>query len=76
MVRAGRWGGVLRLLYPGHTLNLRHQADWVDGVKVSDYREGVIMGVGYYRPNVYWAVGLNSYGQIQDDRAIIKQTLN
>jgi hypothetical protein len=60
----------------GHTLGLRHQADWVDGVKVSDYREGVIMGVGYYRPNVYWAVGLNSYGQIQDDRAIIKQTLN
>ena len=60
----------------GHTLNLRHQADWVDGVKVSDYREGVIMGVGYYRPNVYWTVGLNSYGQIQDDKLIIHTTLN
>jgi hypothetical protein len=60
----------------GHTLNLRHQADWVDGVKVSDYREGVIMGVGYYRPNVYWAVGLNSYGQLQDDKAIIRSTLS
>jgi hypothetical protein len=60
----------------GHTLNLRHQADWVDGVKVSDYREGVIMGVGYYRPNVYWTVGLNSYGQLQDDKAIIRSTLS
>jgi hypothetical protein len=60
----------------GHTLNLRHQADWVDGVKVSDYREGVIMGVGYYRPNVYWAVGLNSYGQLQDYKAIIRSTLS
>jgi hypothetical protein len=60
----------------GHTLGLRHQADWVDGVKVSDYREGVIMGVGYYRPNVYWAVGLNSYGQLQDDKAIIRSTLS
>jgi hypothetical protein len=60
----------------GHTLGLRHQADWVDGVKISDYREGVIMGVGYYRPNVYWAVGLNSYGQLQDDKAIIRSTLS
>jgi hypothetical protein len=60
----------------GHTLGLRHQADWVDGVKISDYREGVIMGVGYYRPNVYWTVGLNSYGQLQDDKAIIRSTLS
>jgi hypothetical protein len=65
----------------GHSLGLRHQCEWADGVKVSEYsQEGnetgwaPIMGLGYYRPAT-WKVGLNSYGQTQDDRALIRSTL-
>lgn len=64
----------------GHTLGLRHQARFVDGVKVEEYHTGdgneaPIMGVAYYRPIGRWWVGLNVFGATQDDEAIIRTVL-
>lgn len=63
----------------GHTIGLRHQALWEDGVMVSSYNTGIngiapIMGAPYGKHGMWW-VGLNPYGNIQDDKLIINQTL-
>lgn len=64
----------------GHTLGLRHQSLWVDSVKVNEYNSGVgneapIMGVSYSKPIGRWWVGLNPFGAVQDDEAIIRTYL-
>lgn len=65
----------------GHTLGLRHQSKWEAGAKVYEYNpdiapdgKGYLMGYPYDKVSG-WQVGLNSYGQTQDDRSIIKSNL-
>lgn len=65
----------------GHTLGLRHQAQWDStGTKISDYNPGnsemaPIMGKPYAAKKAIWWVGLNPYGQVQDDVALLHQLL-
>jgi hypothetical protein len=61
----------------GHTLGLKHQSLWVNGVKVNEYRDSVYMGKSYNMPyGGHWATGLNSVGNYQDDVALITQYLS
>lgn len=60
----------------GHSLGLRHQSDWKDGVKISEYLWGeLIMGASYNYPSPHWGVGLNSLGIEQNDTSIVFETL-
>lgn len=59
-----------------HTLGLRHQSTWVDGVKTSEYNwgnsdEAPIEGASYYTRQPKWWIGLNSLGVQQNDTLIM-----
>lgn len=60
----------------GHTLGLRHQADWKECVLLSIYKKGAIMGIMYNLPGG-WIRGKTPYSceSDQNDIEIIKQTL-
>lgn len=61
---------------PGHTLGLRHQSDWRDGVFYGDYLWGpLIMGASYYDPGPRFGIGINSLGITQNDTLIINTTV-
>jgi len=60
----------------GHTLGNRHQSEWKDGVKISEYLWGdLIMGASYNSLSPRWGIGLNSLGEIQNDTLVILETL-
>jgi hypothetical protein len=66
----------------GHLFGLNHQAQWENGVKISDYWGGPpgenwapIMGVGYYRNYVRFIIGMNSNGVLQNDTLNIRTAL-
>ncbi len=62
----------------GHTIGLRHQAEWKDGILVSSYNSKpvlpgghtYIMGLPYYYVSDF-GIGLDPYGRVQDDKQII-----
>jgi hypothetical protein len=71
----------------GHTLGLRHQAKYTwdaiasAWIKEAEYNsdlapdgKGYLMGYPYEHEST-WQVGLNPYGTVQDDRAIVRATL-
>jgi hypothetical protein len=65
----------------GHTFGLRHQAYWENGVLLNDYNpypvlngQTYIMGLPYNYPSDF-GIGLNSYGSVQDDKAIISSVI-
>ncbi len=70
----------------GHTLGLRHQAEWVNGVFVQTYNPGIgpesspvswapIMGNSYYKKQTLWHNGQTPFGDLQDDMAVIGSVL-
>jgi hypothetical protein len=61
----------------GHSLNLYHQSEWSNGVKIREYLFGPIMGNSYYQydPVSWWHIGTNSEGESQNDTLIINQLL-
>lgn len=64
----------------GHQLGLAHQSTWVGAEKKEEYSlgktidEGPIMGISYQARQAVWTIGTNSYGQEQNDTAIISKT--
>lgn len=72
-----RWIGDAIAHESAHTLGLRHQSLWVNGVKQSDYNWGdsekaPIEGASYYAKRALWWVGLNSAGQNQNDTLVMQ----
>lgn len=65
----------------GHTLGLRHQALWENGVLATPYKPAdangmaPIMGTSLYSVRGEWIVGTDPYGGIQKDSATIAETL-
>lgn len=69
----------------GHTVGLYHQSSWdlSNCNFLAEYRNGTIMGVGYYTDPVYWTIGPTSMrdttstqcGRIQNDTLIINSVL-
>jgi hypothetical protein len=65
----------------GHTLGLRHQSACSGGVKTQEYNSSIAAdGKGYLMGYPYdkisgWQTGTNSVCSVQDDRAIINNTL-
>lgn len=63
----------------GHSLGLCHQAVWKKAKIVSEYNMGdscsaPIMGFTKDTKDSYWEIGINQYGQYQNDTAIIAKT--
>ena len=68
----------------GHTLGLRHQSIWENGVKISEYNWGnapgeigwaPIMGSSLTAVHPMWWIGLNSLGVMQNDTTVVFTTL-
>jgi hypothetical protein len=64
----------------GHQLGLAHQSKWYKGWRIDEYDSGdsitaPIMGTAYWAKKAIWRVGINQFGQEQDDTAIIAKTL-
>lgn len=69
----------------GHTIGLYHQSEWnyTNCTFLNEYRNGTIMGVGYYSEPIYWTVGPTATrdvasklcGKIQNDTLIISSQL-
>ncbi len=63
-----------------HTMGLRHQSTWLNGVKTSEYNwgnaeEAPIEGASYNARRPKWWIGLNSIGIEQNDTAALNTTV-
>jgi Metallo-peptidase family M12B Reprolysin-like len=64
----------------GHAFGLKHQAQWINGVKQTNYNPGdgttgPIMGVSYGDTYGRWSYGQKPNGQIQDDLAVLSSVI-
>ena len=62
----------------GHIIGLAHQSKWEGSIKIAEYDEGdslfaPIMGATYTAKKSGWTIGINSYGQYQNDTLLISQ---